>query len=159
MPDEWQARQATPAILQVSSSKHNAKKITTRERGPFYQSITCVCLCVCVSEEKLFYCDTNRYEVCFCRQVPTRLLSERHANLALLSLDKQQPSKPIAPQFSLRFFSFLSPVFGEFPPKHSLDQGSMQRIDSSTCNRSRQKVERNAITAFFLNQALAKSIW
>ena len=28
-PDEWQARQATPAILQVNSSKHNAKKITT----------------------------------------------------------------------------------------------------------------------------------
>ena len=24
VPDEWQARQATPAILQVSSSKHNA---------------------------------------------------------------------------------------------------------------------------------------
>ena len=57
VPDEWQARQATPAILQVSSSKHNAKKITTRERGPFHQSITailteeksvCVCVCVCV---------------------------------------------------------------------------------------------------------------
>ena len=28
LPDEWQARQATPAIVQVSSSKHNAKKIT-----------------------------------------------------------------------------------------------------------------------------------
>ena len=40
VPDEWQARQATPAILQVSSSKHNAKKITTR---------VCVCvLCACV---------------------------------------------------------------------------------------------------------------
>ena len=39
VPDEWQARQATQAILQVSSSNHNAKKITTR----------CVCLCVCVS--------------------------------------------------------------------------------------------------------------
>ena len=40
VPDEWQARQATPAILQVSSSKHNAKKVTTRVRGPFHQSIT-----------------------------------------------------------------------------------------------------------------------
>ena len=60
VPDEWQARQATQAILQVSSSKHNAKKITTRVRGPFHQSITailteekterreCVCVCVCV---------------------------------------------------------------------------------------------------------------
>ena len=35
VPDEWQARQATQAILQVSSSKHNAKKITTRVRGRF----------------------------------------------------------------------------------------------------------------------------
>ena len=74
VPDEWQARQATPAMLQVSSSKHNAKKITKRVRGPFHQSITailteekekqstkpthvavylfwdlvCVCVCACV---------------------------------------------------------------------------------------------------------------
>ena len=27
VPDEWQARQATPAILQVSSSKHNARHV------------------------------------------------------------------------------------------------------------------------------------
>ena len=47
VPDEWQARQATPAILQVSSSKHNAKKITTRESGPFHQSITAI-----LTEEK-----------------------------------------------------------------------------------------------------------
>ena len=40
--DEWQARQATQAILQVSRSKHNAKKITTRVRGPFHQSITVI---------------------------------------------------------------------------------------------------------------------
>ena len=46
MPDEWQARQATPAILQVSSSKHNAKKIT-RVSGPFHQSITAI-----LTEEK-----------------------------------------------------------------------------------------------------------
>ena len=47
VPDEWQARQATQAILQVSSSKHNAKKITTRVRGPFHQSITAI-----LTEEK-----------------------------------------------------------------------------------------------------------
>ena len=46
VPDERQARQATPAILQVSSSKHNAKKIT-RVRGPFHQSITAI-----LTEEK-----------------------------------------------------------------------------------------------------------
>ena len=47
VPDEWQARQAAQAILQVSSSKHNAKKITTRVRGPFHQSITAI-----LTEEK-----------------------------------------------------------------------------------------------------------
>ena len=47
VPDEWQARQATQAILQVSSSKHNAKKITTKARGPFHQSITAI-----LTEEK-----------------------------------------------------------------------------------------------------------
>ena len=45
-PDEWQARQLILAILQVSSSKHNAKKIT-RVRGPFYQLITAI-----LAEEK-----------------------------------------------------------------------------------------------------------
>ena len=47
MPDERRARQAVLAILQVSSSKHNAKKITTRVRGPFHQSITAI-----LTEEK-----------------------------------------------------------------------------------------------------------
>ena len=71
VPDGWQTRQAIPPILQVSSSKHNANKNTTRGRGPFHQSITailtevcvcvcacarvcvyvCVCVCVCVSEK------------------------------------------------------------------------------------------------------------
>ena len=37
VPGESQARQAIPAILQISSSKHNAKKITV-----------CVCACVCI---------------------------------------------------------------------------------------------------------------
>ena len=36
VPDELQARQATPAILQVSSRKHNARKVTTRVKGPFH---------------------------------------------------------------------------------------------------------------------------
>ena len=47
VPDEWLAQQATPAILQVSSSKHNAKKITTGVRSPFHQSITAI-----LTEEK-----------------------------------------------------------------------------------------------------------
>ena len=47
VPDEWQARQTILGILQVSSSKHNAKKITTRVRGPYHQSITAI-----LTEEK-----------------------------------------------------------------------------------------------------------
>ena len=75
VPDEWQARQATPAILQVSSSKHNAKKITTRERGPFHQSITAI-LTEEKREEKQFtkpthvvvylFRDLDRVCVCVC---------------------------------------------------------------------------------------------
>ena len=37
--DEWQARQMTPAILQVGSSQHNGKKSTTTARGPYCLSI------------------------------------------------------------------------------------------------------------------------
>ena len=44
--------------------------------------------CVCVSEEKLFYHDTNRNLDCFCRQAATQHWYKRHANLALLSLDR-----------------------------------------------------------------------
>ena len=49
VPDEWQARQAIPAIFQVSSCKYNAKKTTARIRirGPFHQSITAI-----LAEEK-----------------------------------------------------------------------------------------------------------
>ena len=42
VPNEWQARQAIPAILQASSSKHNAKKNTITARGPSHQSITAI---------------------------------------------------------------------------------------------------------------------
>ena len=64
MPDEWQARQATPAILQVSSSKHNVKKITTRVRGLFHQSITAI-LTEEKREEKQFTKPTH-VAVCVC---------------------------------------------------------------------------------------------
>ena len=42
--DDWQA---IPTILQVSGSKHNAKKNTTRVRGTFHQSIIAI-----LTEEK-----------------------------------------------------------------------------------------------------------
>ena len=34
VPDKWRARQAIPAMLQVCSSKRNAKKNTKRVEGP-----------------------------------------------------------------------------------------------------------------------------
>ena len=70
VPDERQARQATPAMLQVSSNKHNAKKITppaswttyhhriaditSRNYHPVQRgsakisTLPCVCVCACV---------------------------------------------------------------------------------------------------------------
>ena len=41
VPDEWQARHAIPAILPVSSSKHNAKKNTTRVKRPISSGDHC----------------------------------------------------------------------------------------------------------------------
>ena len=38
VPDEWQARQATQATLQVSSSKHNAKKNYNKSKRPGFIS-------------------------------------------------------------------------------------------------------------------------
>ena len=58
VPDEWQARQAIPAILQVSSSKHNAKKVTARVRGPFHQSINAI-LAEAKREKKQFIKPTH----------------------------------------------------------------------------------------------------
>ena len=70
VPDEWQARQATQAILQVSSSKHNAKKITTRVRGPFHQSITAIeeAKCLWTPYTHLFFRDLISY--CWCNPQP-----------------------------------------------------------------------------------------
>ena len=44
------------------------------------------------------------------------------------ALAEQRPSKPTTPQKDFRFFSFLSPVFGEHPPKHAVDWGSEESI-------------------------------
>ena len=95
-PDEWQARQATQAILQVSSSKHNAKKITTRVRGPFHQSITAI-LTEEKREEKQFtkpthvavylFRDLDRLCVCVCgRGVAFSFLILQKLKLLSLSL-------------------------------------------------------------------------
>ena len=70
VPDEWQARQARQAILQVSSSKHNAKKITTRVRGPFHQSITAI-LTEEKREEKQFTKPTHVQSTCFGTKIET----------------------------------------------------------------------------------------
>ena len=79
VPDEWQARQATPAILQVSSSKHSANKNTTRGRGPFHQSIMCVCVCVCVCA-----CVRVCVCVCLCDSFPAVLIIDFSALVVLI---------------------------------------------------------------------------
>ena len=57
-PDEWQAREAIPVMLQVSGSKHNAKKSSTRARGLFHQS--CVCLLIQTSAHVVIaWCTSN----------------------------------------------------------------------------------------------------
>ena len=120
VPDEWQARQATPAILQVSSSMHNAKKITTRERGPFHQSITailteekreekqllnlhmllCVCLCVeggdCVHEQQEETRTGNRF---WCMIHFLNVFEDR------LTVVKHRPTQPISSFVCLWFTS------------------------------------------------------
>ena len=72
-----------------------------RNRGPRR-----LCVCVCVSEKKLFYYDTNRKQVCFCRQVATRHWSERQANLALLSLDRAATVQTYRPTKKVSIFQF-----------------------------------------------------
>ena len=80
MPDEWQARQVTPAILQVSSSKHNAKRITTRVRGPLHQSITAI-----LTEEK-------REAKQFTKLTCVCVLQE---NIRSMTTPSQEPTKPL----------------------------------------------------------------
>ena len=66
VPDEWQESQAIPAILRVSSSKHNAKE-KARFISRYLPSLqmcvcacvracvracVCVCVCVCVTRKR-----------------------------------------------------------------------------------------------------------
>ena len=54
--------------------------------------------------------------------------------------------------------SFHRSRFGEYPPKHSLDQGSKGSIVQRAHDQGRRWSDpRDAITAFFLDRALAKS--
>ena len=50
VPDEWQARQATPAILQVSKQQQAQHKenYKSKLKGPVSCMCVCVCVCVCV---------------------------------------------------------------------------------------------------------------
>ena len=69
VPGEWQTWQVIPAILQVSSSKHTAKK-NTWGRGPFHQSITAI-LTEERREEKQFTKPTHVASTCFGTQIET----------------------------------------------------------------------------------------
>ena len=85
--------------------------------------------CICVSEKEPTHFATHRNQVCFFRQERTRLWSERHANRALLSLDRAATFQTHHPAKKLfRFFHFISPLFGECPPKSGFDQGNEDSI-------------------------------
>ena len=88
-----------------------------------------VCLSVCLSGIKLLsHHATNRDQVCFCRQVSTRLVDNCHGFFSLLCLGRAENVQTYHPTKNFRFFSFLSPVFGEQPPKHAVDLGSEESI-------------------------------
>ena len=47
---------------------------------------------------------------------------------ALPGQSSDRPNLAYHPTKNFRFFSFLSPVFGEQPPKHAVDEGSEESI-------------------------------
>ena len=88
-----------------------------------------VCLSVCLSGHKLLsHHATNRDQVCFCRQVSTRWVDNCHGFFSLLCLGRAATVQTYHPIKNFRFFSFLSPVFGEHPPKYAVDSGSEESI-------------------------------
>ena len=51
-----------------------------------------------------------------------------HGFFSLLCLGRAATVQTYHPTKNFRFFSFLSPVFGEQPPKHAVDEGSEESI-------------------------------
>ena len=51
-----------------------------------------------------------------------------HGFFSLLCLGRAATVQTYHPTKNCRFFSFLSPVFGEQPPKHAVDEGSEESI-------------------------------
>ena len=51
-----------------------------------------------------------------------------HGFFSLLCLGRAATVQTYHPTINFRFFSFLSPVFGEQPPKHAVDEGSEESI-------------------------------
>ena len=112
--------------------------------------------CVCVSEQKLFHYATNRNKVGVCRKVSTRHSCNCHGNLALLCPDRVVNVQTYRPTKNFQLFSFL-PV-GSFasvwrmPSEEACTRLGKWRLDWSTSKPSSWKVERAAITAFFLDR-------
>ena len=92
--------------------------------------IPCVCLSVCLSVRyqtpfssrhesgPSLFLSTGKHPVG--GQLPRVFFS------ALPGQSRERPNLP--PHKNFRFFSFLSPVFGEQPPKHAVDLGSEESI-------------------------------
>ena len=55
-------------------------------------------------------------------------MADCHGFFSLLCLGRAATVQTYHPTKNFRFFSFLSPVFGEQPPKHAVDEGSEESI-------------------------------
>ena len=112
----------------------------------------CVCVSVWVSGIKLLSRHaTNRDKVCFCRDVSTRQLANCHGFLSPLCLDR---AATVHPQKHFRVSVFFR-QYSRRMPSEPCSWLEKRRINRSTSKRSNKKLERAAITAFFLDRFLA----
>ena len=105
----------------------------------FAQAPLRVCVCVCVWYQTPF---SSRHESGRSLFLSTgkHLVVGQLPQVSFSALPGQSSDRPnlTTPQKNFRFFSFLSPVFGEHTPRHAVDKG---RIDRSTYKRSSKKLQ------------------
>ena len=116
--------------------------------------IPCACVSVCLSGHKLLsHHATNRDQVCFCRQVSTRWVDNCHGFFSLLCLGRAATVQTYHPTKKLSIFQFPFASIRRAPSEACSGLGK-RRIDRSTSKRSSKKLQRAAITAFFLDRSL-----
>ena len=103
---------------------------------------------------------TNQYQVGFCRQVITRHSCHSQGNLALLCQGRAATKAATVQTYSTFFPTKKTVSIFQFPfasvrgmPSESRSIPGKRRINRSVCKRSSKKLERTAISAFFLDRA------